>query len=138
MDVMAVPAPPDPIAPVISPPLTSEERRDNYQKPKGDDGDNTFVYHPENPKTPPRKTRRWSTKAEKPDSSEDKFTETVKKNDDKAGFGSNGSIFVDWKIQMLPNAPSNKVFSTLPFEDHLQSVLYNNPRNTFHRIKRHF
>lgn len=85
VDVTVTPAPADPIAPVISPPVSSAERRNNYQKPKGaDDGEETFVYDPANPKTPPRKSRRTS-KVEKPDSS-DEFTQTVKKaDDDEAG-----------------------------------------------------
>ena len=122
-DVMVAPAPPDPIAPVISPPVSSEELRDKYQnqKPKEHEDPDTFVYDPENPKTPPRKTRRKS-KEKKPDSS-DEFTQTVKKaDDDKAGLGSNGSICVGWKIHMLCKVLTNNVFETLTFEDHLQSA----------------
>jgi len=81
---------PDPIAPVISPPVTSEQRRENYQKSGGDDGEETFVYDPENPKTPPRKSRR-RTSREKPVSDDEQFTNTVGKKDDEAGLGYNGS-----------------------------------------------
>ena len=56
VDVTAAPDPPNPIAPVISPPLTSQERRDKYQKVE--DGETPFIYDPENPKTPPRKIRK--------------------------------------------------------------------------------
>lgn len=90
---MTEPVPPIPIAPVISPELTSEQRRDKYQKSAGDDGEETFVYDPENPKTPPRRRHRRKSQ-EKPVSDDDMFTNTAKKNDAEAiesGLGYNGS-----------------------------------------------
>ena len=89
VDVTAAPDPPNPIAPVISPPLTSQERRDKYQKVE--DGETPFIYDPENPKTPPRKIRK--KKGEKNPSDDEFFTGSVKKVDE-AGFGSTGSVFV--------------------------------------------
>ena len=105
VDVTAAPDPPNPIAPVISPPLTSQERRDKYQKVEDDE--TPFIYDPENPKTPPRKIRK--KKEEKDPSDDEFFTGSVKKVDE-AGFGSTGSVFVVWRIQTLRKALTNNDF----------------------------